>query len=196
MADQPPDWGRYGIAGNKAFPPVGDPNRWGASVTLSLGVAFGVAVADQFLRVSTMDAHSRSWSMLGSLTLSKAMWDAMFVAPIANPINVLLDCYQGVGQTIVKQSIVLAAGTATGGFNFGLCLQQDYLRGSGPYFPETQGVAPDETVTRSFSAIGALIGHTINISARVIQVTAIPPAVPSDAVFNVVLAPYAAGEKL
>lgn len=191
MRDFDPQWGRYGVKPNTAFSPVGDPNRWGASVSIPLPAGFGtIAGGDQFLQAKTLDPYSRSWSLVGTLQLPKLSWDQMGAG--LNPFIVALDVFQGVGQATVNQSICLCF-TVAGGVPLGLCLQQDFTFG-GPFFHYNEGIAPNQTQTRSFAAIGALVGHTIAIAPRIVN----GAGAPAGAVVNlsVVLTPYAAGQNL
>lgn len=147
--------------------PLGDPNRWGAQINTPLTAGFTEIFTPQFLQIKPADNYGRSWSINGTLKLPSATWADMAVTGNF-PCAVILEVYQGVGQTIVMHSIILAMGDALGGTNpIGLCNQQDFRNG-GPYLPFIRGAGADETETRPFAAVTALVANSLNIRARYI----------------------------
>lgn len=181
----PPDWDRYVMPQPPSGPPVGDPTRWGAQLD-TLIPATGLQTSTQILSATTRDGYSRSWSLIGSLSLHPDLWVA------AAGIVVDLDIAMGVGQAVINQRLALFyAGQASS-----LCNAQ-YLPNGGPYesIPSTSPSSGATLLTRSFAAIGALIGQSINIRARY-TVAAVFPALPETSTITLILAPYAAGTKL
>lgn len=180
----PPDWERYAVQSRSGAAPVGDPRRWGATITVAVPAVFTETVTEQFLRVQTVDGYSRSWSLIGTLQLPSTVWAA------AATLGSLLEVTQGVGQASIVQTITLAIG---GTANSGLCNTQNISNG-GPYFPTFSG--PGNTLeTRPFAAIGALVGSSISIRARFVGFAPFT-GLPCQPVLSAILCPYAAGQGL
>jgi hypothetical protein len=182
-----PDWNRYLVRGQAAAH-VGDPTRWGAQVE-TLIPATGEVTSTQVLAASTRDAYSRSWALLGTLELPAELWNAA-IAGVG--VSVSLDVSVGVGQTLLTQRLSLfeASGPlATGG----LCETQYLPRtaGQGPYL----AINTANGLTRSFAAIGALVGQSINIRARY-SIAAVFASLPARSLLSVIVCPFAAGEGL
>ena len=184
----PPDWDRYVMPQQQpgpALPPVGDPTRWGAQLD-TLIPATGLQQSSQILAASTNDAYSRSWSLIGTLSLHPDLWAA------GARIIVSLEITQGVGQTHITQRLCLFDPSVAAG----LCYTQ-YVPNGGPYesIPSASPTTGATLLTRSFAAVGALVGQSINIRARYV-VAAVFPALPEISNLALLLTPYAAGEKL
>lgn len=183
-----PDWARYVMPQQQPgphLPPVGDPTRWGAQLDTIIPAA-GLQSSTQILSAVTRDGYSRSWSLVGTLSLHPDLWVA------AAGIIVDLDIAMGVGQAVISQRIALFyAGQASS-----LCNAQ-YLPNGGPYeaIPTTSPTTGTTLLARSFAAIGALVGQSINIRARY-TVAAVFPALPESSNITLMIAPYAAGDKL
>lgn len=172
------------MPGDPDAPRVGDPTRWGAEIQTIIP-ATGLQVTQQVLAAATRDAYSRSWSMLGTLSLPPDLWNA------ASGITVSLEAVMGVGQAQIAQRISLFDPTQNGG----LCYAQ-YLPNGGPYESIPSHSSDGAVIlSRSFAAIGALIGQSINIRARY-SVAAIFPALPAVSTLTIIVAPYAPGSKL
>jgi hypothetical protein len=202
-----PDWGRFGLQPPSQFEKVGDPTRWGAQVTPFLDPAnlptppIGFQrfqVTDQIVLASTADPYARPWSIIGTLTLPFDAWNG-------NVLAVTLECTMGVGQQQIVQEILLMQGSngTPVGFLGGLCLQQSTFN-NGPYLPipePTRQVVPTGLFDscRPFAIIGALIGHTINIRAKIYASGApgVPvPGCPCTARIALLATPIAAGTGL
>lgn len=189
-----PDWHRYVMPSQQPhanLPPVGDPTRWGASLDTVLPVAGIDFSTQQVLQVQTHDAYSRSWSLFGSLVLPQALL-------IINPgIYVAIDVSMGVGQATVNQRIVLFAGAVAAGSLFGSALcEAQWINNGGVYDEIRMATQAGLTmVSRSFAAVGALLGQSISVSVHYSLAPAWNPA-PVTSTLSLVLAPYAAGEKL
>ena len=179
-----PDWDRYLIKGGPAQPPVGDPTRWG-SQTLTLVPAAGLQTSTQILAASTRDAYSRSWGMIGTLSLPSELWNA--VAGVA----VSLDVSMGVGQALLTQRIALFSALAV---SQGLCITQ-YEANGGPYQSITDVVAGVPIQTRAFAAIGAIVGQSVNIRVRY-SIAAAFASLPTTSELVIALTPFAAGQGL
>jgi hypothetical protein len=193
MGINDPDWGRYKVTAGQQLAPVGDPNRWGATTQQLLAASFVSLTTDQFIQVSTNDRYSRSWSINGSVTLPDATWVQMAL-PGAFPMGVMLEVTQGVGQATVMHRIALAMGDAFGGVQpLGLCNQQDYVYG-GPYVAVYEGVGAATKRTKAFSAIGALIGHALQV--RVFWLGGTGEGLPGVCSVSAIVTPYAAGQGL
>lgn len=185
----PPDWDRYRVTAGQNVPniPVGDPTRWGSIVSTALDAALVQQFSDQIVLVQTRDAYARSWALIGQLTLPQAAWNAAGAFP-AGPFGMIvaLEIVQGVGQTQVKQDIILMCGNNP---TVGLCNTQNAING-GPYL-STFGTSPPFDESRPFSAIGALVGNTINVRARYIGGTNV--GLPATAQCSALITPFAAG---
>lgn len=185
-----PDWDRYVMPHQQPgahLPPVGDPTRWGASLQ-TLIPATGLQSSTQILAATTRDAYSRSWSLIGTLSLPIAIYGG------GVSISVALEITQGVGQAQITQRIVLYSGGLTP-VGSGLIVTQYYPNG-GVY----EGIVSASPLTgapyytKSFAAIGALVGQSINIRAA--YTCAALPGLPDVSDITLLLAPYAAGDKL
>ena len=185
-----PDWDRYLVDAGKKGLPVGDPTRWGSQVLTRIDLNLTAdQQSQQVLQVSTIDSYSRSWALLGSLTLPPDLWNA------ASAVEVSLDCTMGVGQAQVTQRLVLFSAVPAGG----LCYNQ-YLPNGGPYkgIP-VAAVGGNTTYTtdqsRAFAAIGALVGQSINVRVNY-SIGFATTQLPTTSILNVIVAPYAAGKGL
>jgi hypothetical protein len=190
-----PDWERYKVTKDGTNAPVGDPTRWGAQVFTPLHDLFPTEfVTPQILQLATRDGYSRSWSLIGTLTMPTATWNGA-------SSQCLLDLTLGVGQIQIAQSIVLYdAGNpsavpplAPGG----LCRTQHSTLG-GPYASILENnPASNANESRSFAIVGGLIGQSISIRARY-QNSGFPPTAgfPTTARLCMIVTPYAAGEGL
>lgn len=193
----PPDWGRYVLdhhgqnaPGAPAQPPVGDPTRWGAELD-TLIPASGLQDSRQILHVQTRDAYSRSWTLFGTLSLPADLWAA------ASGVGVSLEIDMGVGQTVLHQKLMLFLGNTPAGSLIGagaLCEAQYVIKG-GVYQSFVQVTDGVPILTRSFAAVGALCGQSINIRARY-DISGIFAQLPTISKIALIVAPYAAGEKL
>ena len=182
-----PDWDRYVLPGANPKIKLGSPVRWGASAQANVPAALLETPTEQFLRIQTADAYSRSWSIIGTVQMPSAIW-AVTVAPFS--LAVLLEVSQGAGQTTIRQNLVLAVGGNPTG---GLCNTQ-HVNNGGPYFSEFSG--PGNTIeTRPFAAIGALVGNGIAIRARFIGFAPFT-GLPATPIVSAIVTPYAAGEGL
>jgi hypothetical protein len=143
--------------------------------------------SQQIIFVQTRDAYSRSWALIGQLTLPQAAWNAAGTFP-AGPFGMIvaLEVVQGVGQTQVTQDIILMCGNNP---LVGLCNTQNAING-GPYL-STFGGPPNFDESRPFSAIGALVGNNINVRARYIGGTNV--GLPTTSLCSAIITPYAAG---
>lgn len=190
-----PDWGRYAVTANQSMLPVGDPTRWGARVDtlIPLPVAVGgEQQTAQILQMATRDQYSRSWALLGNLTMPMITWQT----PTCE-VTCTLAITMGVGQIQIDQYVLLA--------NFsgqtGLCFQQDVSNG-GPYVAtrfnptrsgDSAGFLYDEA--RSFAIIGGLVGQSINIRAIYrSNIAAFVRGIPTTARLELIVTPFAAGE--
>lgn len=185
-----PDWA-LALAEKAANPeqivtPLGDPTRWGGNVSIPYPAVGTEVWSPQILMAQTKDAYARSWSLVGTLTMTTTAWAAVSTWPLAAPpYFVTLEILQGVGQRTITQELLLTAGAQA---TIGMCNTQAAYYG-GPYFPRvTPGVAGIEG--RSFAAIGALIGHAISVRMHVVAFNAFVTDVQLDAL----LTPYAAGD--
>jgi hypothetical protein len=180
-----PDWERYKVTAKGVNAPVGDPIRWGVQIFTPVPAVTNVTAAA--ISVSTRDGYSRSWSMLGTLTLPNSVWSSA-------TSYVALDCTMGVGQVQLTQSIVLLLGA--GGPTGGLCRQQNVSNG-GPYFAVAEphpGVAGLDD-TYPFAIIGGLVGQSLSVRVNYALPVATPD-LPTISRLTLVVAPYAAGEGL
>jgi hypothetical protein len=188
-----PDWARYVMPSqtpNANMPPVGDPTRWGASLDTNLpiaGIDFSTA---QVLQVQTKDAYSRSWSLFGTLSLPQVLW------LLGTGAYVAIDVAQGVGQTVINQRIPLFAGAVAAGSTFASLCEAQWINNGGVYdqitLPPQNGLT---MIGRSFACVGALVGQSISVSVHysIAVAWAANPAISS---LGLVVAPYAAGDKL
>lgn len=184
-----PDWDRYLVDAGKKGLPVGDPTRWGSQAFTRIDTSVPDQPSTQVLQASTLDSYSRSWALLGTLTLPPDLWNA------AAFVEVTLEIIMGVGQAQVTHRIVLFSAAPAGG----LCYTQ-YIVNGGPYKSvPVAAVGGNPTYTtdqsRAFAAIGALIGQSINIRA-IYQIGAVTAQLPTTSVLNVILTPFAAGKGL
>jgi hypothetical protein len=191
MALPPPDWDRTLVNTAGAGKPVGDPTQWGAQALTLVPAAFTDVFSEQFIQAATRDTYARSWAIIGTLTLHSDTWgDPAGPYPVAFPILVTLNVVMGVGQLQIEHNIVLTAGD--GNPTVGLCTTQSALFG-GPYNPV---FPPGNAQTRPFAAIGALVGHTIQVRARYQVGFPVPPGLPFEARIQALLTPFAAGQGL
>src|SRR6266571_7387708 len=145
-----PDWGRAKVVPPGLPSPLGDPTRWGSQALTLLPVTLVNAFSEQIVFAATRDAYSRSWSLLGTLTLPQATWNGAGAFP-GGPFDLIvaLDITMGVGQAAIEQQIILMCGSNA---SVGLCNTQNAING-GPYL----SIFPDAILeTRPFAAIGAL----------------------------------------
>lgn len=183
-----PDWGRFGIEHPNASKPVGDPTRWGAQVFTALTDALitaGVINTSQILQVQTRDGYSRSWALLGTLSLPGVQWNA-----VGSTLHVQLELTMGVGQVQITHVIELFNAFTTP--YSGLCMSQHFSQG-GPYsgtFETSTGIE-----SRAFAIIGGLVGQSISV--RGVYGGAAPVAgLPATSRLGLIVTPYAAGEGL
>jgi hypothetical protein len=197
-----PDWGRFGIKSPSAFQPVGDPNRWGAQViTRIVDQASPDTYTAQILQIATRDGYSRSWSLIGTLSMPTALWDAQQLGNATFSVN--LEIGMGVGQTTISHAIVLCSSPGFGAAGpsvpipaTGIILDQAWFR-AGPYDTlfDTSGGVNNES--RAFAIVGGLIGSSISVRAHYQNHTTAPtPGVPFSSRLAIIVTPYAAGEGL
>jgi hypothetical protein len=188
----PPDWERYKVAPAGHVMHVGDPTRWGAQAVTPLNDAllaaapFGIGVSSgQLLQVQTRDGYSRSWSMLGTLSLPGLQWNA-----VGASMSVELELVMGVGQAQITHRIVLFSAFTTP--YSGLCMTQHRSQG-GPYDGTSDSASGTEA--RAFAIIGGLVGQSI--SAQCLYGGSTPVAgLPATSRIALIVTPYAAGEGL
>lgn len=200
-----PDWGNVIVQPNQKRMPVGDPTLWANTITTEidadpiLGDTPRVIAGNQIILAQAQDRYSRSWSLSGVVTLPQAAWNAAAGANppsfpnagTANRFEVWLSVVQGIEKIFLEHLILLMAG----GFApaYGLCNTQA-SRFGGPYGATFTSDLPEEgQQSRSFAAIGALIGNTI--SARAIYVRGSGGQI-NDATVTLLLTPYAPGAGL
>lgn len=183
--DDHPDWDRFRVAQPGRLVPSGDPTKWGAQQLVVLTGAPALVLSDTMLAVSTRDAYSRSWALLGSLSMPAAFWLA------GSNVIVKLIVTMGVGQAQITQEIVLFYGGAALG---GLCYTQNFSQG-GPY--DFTILEPGGTQFQSypFAAIGALIGQSISLRASYLAAGG-GLGLPRTVTLSVIMTPFAAGEGL
>jgi hypothetical protein len=201
-----PDWDRYivdaggagkiPLAGKQV--PLGDPTRWGSQVVTQLPASFlfssnSELFTDQLVTARTRDGYSRSWAVIGTLTLPQVIWNGPGPYP-GSPFTLMvsLEITMGVGQAELTQEIVLMRGSNP---TVGLCNTQSALNG-GPYI-STFGNADGfdgRFETRGFAAIGALIGNNINIRAHYYGGNG--DGLPNPSTIVTIVTPYAPGEGL
>lgn len=182
-----PDWGRVLVTAGQKSLPVGDPTKWGSQVPTLLPATLVQEFSTQIVLAATRDAYSRSWALVGTLTLPQATWNAAGTFP-AGPfaLIVALELVMGVGQAQVTQDIILMCGNNP---TVGLCNTQNAING-GPYL-STFGGPPDFDESRPFAAIGALIGNQINVRARYIGGTNV--GLPTTSICTAIVTPFAPG---
>lgn len=199
-----PDWGRVLIPPQGGIKAVGDANRWGAQQSTPLAAAAPTVVTPQILQVTTRDSYSRSWSLMGTLSLPTVTWDYLDtgVLGVNQGILVELQISMGVGQSQVTHVIYLANPTGTNAAGAttpagGLCLAQNWFRG-GPYGTILEDAGGGIIVeSRPFAMVGALIGQSISIRARYFNTTpGTTPGLPTTSRIGLIVTPYAAGEGL
>lgn len=185
-----PDWDRY-VMKNPAMPPVGDPTRWGARVDTQLEVGTGSTRSSaQILMLSTRDAYSRSWALLGTLSMPVSVWnDLVSSASIVSNM--------GVGQISLNHEIALWRQLAPAG---GLCFQQDVAQG-GPYvptpaFPRVVNGVTIQYQTRAFAMVGAFVGQGISVRSDFLIGGGLNPDLPAPATIELIATPFAAGSGL
>ncbi len=183
-----PDWDRVLVDAGKKIVPLGDPTRWGAAVPTFLPATLGAnQFSEQIIMAQTRDAYSRSWAVVGALTLPQATWNVAGVFPAGPyPIVVALEIVMGVGQAQVTHDIILTCGLNAA---VGLCNTQNAING-GPYM-STFGGPPNFDESRPFAAIGSLIGNSISIRARYIGGTNV--GLPATSLCTVLVTPFAPG---
>lgn len=183
-----PEWDRYLVARDGKALPVGDPTRWGAQVYTRITGVGTDQPSTQVLQMASNDQYSRSWAVLGTLSLPPDIW-------LAGAVSISLEVSMGVGQAVVTHRISLFEGTPIGG----LCHWQYFPQG-GPYLAvptpslsENPAVAFD--LTRGFAAIGALVGQSINIRARYV-INSASLQLPARSLLVLAVTPFAAGKGL
>lgn len=185
----PPAWGNVLVNSGKQGKPVGDPTQWGAGQLTLLDAALVQTFSPQFVSAATQDTYARSWAILGTLRLPQATWNAPGTFPAGPfPLVVALDIVMGVGQASVQHQIILMCGNNP---NVGLCNTQNAING-GPYLSTFETGSGDET--RPFAAIGALVGHTIQMRVRYVGGTNV--GLPTTAQVQALITPFAAGAGL
>ncbi len=183
------DWDRVLVdAGqNVQNIPVGDPTKWGSQISTDLPASLVSVFSQQIVMARTRDAYSRSWALVGQLTLPQATWNAPGVFPAGPfPLVVALEIVMGVGQTQVLQDVILMCGNNP---TVGICNTQNAING-GPYLSSFGG-PPNFDESRPFSAIGALVGNNINVRARYIGGTNV--GLPTASIISAIITPFAAG---
>jgi hypothetical protein len=182
-----PDWGRVRVDTKKMGTPLGDPTKWGSDVPTLLEAALVEVFSAQIVFAQTRDAYSRSWAVVGQLTLPQATWNAPGIFP-GGPfsLTVALEIVMGVGQTTIKHNIILMCGNNP---LVGLCNTQNAING-GPYLA-TFGGPPNFDESRPFAAIGALIGNNLNVRARYIGGT--NDGLPATSNCSAIVTPFAPG---
>lgn len=193
MADHP-DWGRFGLTPPNQYQKVGDPTRWGAidsTNVISNGFAQSTA---QILQIQTRDAYSRSWTVIGTLSMPVSVWDSVFGPTLASVIVTM-----GVGQVQIAHKLCLWSSGGAVGAPGGLCYTQDIANG-GPYLnPDPELVTINGVAiayqTRAFAAVGSLVGQAIGMIAEY-GTLGVNPDLPAPAKLSLMVTPYAAGEGL
>jgi hypothetical protein len=186
---QPVDWDRFKVAPPGKVGPLGDPTRWGSQALTPLDPAGNNIFTEQIVFAQCRDGYSRSWSLIGQLTLPQATWNAPGVFPAGPfPLIVSLVITMGVGQAAIQHQIILSCGNNAA---VGLCNTQNAING-GPYL----STFPDSILeSRPFAAIGALIGNAINVRARYL-IGAPATGLPTTANLSVALTAYQPGQGL
>jgi hypothetical protein len=163
-----PDWDRVLVAPRVADgPPLGDPTRWGAVATVSLG-QLGDFVTPQIIQAQCRDGFSRPWSIVGTVSADASVWA---IVGIAQPF---LEVQMGVGQAQVIHRINLSA----------------VIAADAPYYMDA--LVPQ--TTKAFVIPGGLVGNNISIRAGWHMVA--PIVLPQLSTFNLALTPFAAGTGL
>lgn len=190
MAMPPPDFARVTV--NQPAPkPVGSPRLWGNEITTQIdtaGAAFGQTIGSgQIVLAQAADHYSRSWSLLGNVTMPISYWDipSAEVAPPTDPfavqhgaverddmIGVWLEITQGIEMMTTMQYVLLSSGATSQ--RWGLIPNQ-FTTNGGPYGQSQQRgnypppFAGQFVATRSFAMIGALVGNSISVRALYVR---------------------------
>lgn len=188
-----PDWGRFGIAPPNTFQKVGDPTRWGGRDTSILQNNSLVESSAQIVQVATRDQYSRTWSMLGVLSMPQTAFDEAQVAAV-------LLMTMGVGQVQLVHKIPLWYGSGTAASS--LCYDQDVANG-GVYFNGDHYLAPNvagAAITYSdkcFAITGGLLGQTLSARVQYLLAGAGPmPDLPAPVYLTLIVNPFSAGDGL
>jgi hypothetical protein len=165
-----PDWDRYRVV-SRAYggpvKPVGDPTRWGGSISNVLQAALTQYQTPQFARAQVADNYGRLWSMTGTVDAPPACW------ALGLTWTHFLEVTQGAGQAVIVQHLDLRLLT-----DIGLAV---YARQSAPAGRER----------RSFAIIGGIIGQ--QWSARIVGAIGDPAVNGSEITTTLIAAPMAAG---
>lgn len=215
-----PDWGGVIVHPNQKKMPVGDPTLWANTVTTQIDTdpRFGstprVIQGDQIILAQAADRYSRSWSLIGSVTIpfGAAVADTNIAPPGSSagdtfladnpPLAVWLSVVQGIEKITIEQQILLLSGVVDVNVvppigNFGLCNNQTSGVG-GPYgitYNITPiALGPDLRGTSPFACVGAFIGNTISARAIFVRGGVIgQPADVPDCTVSLLITPYAPG---
>jgi len=191
MVDRP-DWGRVGVNAPNAYEKVGDPTRWGGTTRTNIINNSFQQDATQAIQITTRDPYSRSWALLGTLTMPDSVFaTAQMIAS--------LQITMGVGQVQIMQEVALWIGTGSAGGPGGLCYQQSSLNG-GPYLEQSflaKNVAGTDIAytTKAFAIVGGLLGQNISLRTRY-GIIAGPADLPSAGIMSAIVTPFAAGQNL
>jgi hypothetical protein len=202
-----PDWASVIVQPNQKKMPVGDPTLWANTVTTTidsdpvLGNTPRIIQGEQIILAQASDRYSRSWSLSGVVTAPIAAWNGEGpptppgfpdIRPAGDhtPLEVWLSVLQGIEKITLEQQILLMSGGTGFGHTYGLCNQQ-YSGVNGPYGSMfTSPLAEQGQESRSFAAIGSLIGNTISV--RGIFVRSPTGQVPNASI-ALIITPYAPG---
>lgn len=183
-----PEWDRALVPPQGKISPLGDPTRWGASVTLrpSSDVGAHYQASPQIIQVSCMDGYARAWSIVGTVTADAALWAYVDGGLFVNSYLPALEVTMGVGQAQIVH-------------NFRL---RPIIDADAPFYLQGQGSAGgflgDGTrLTKPFLIPGAVVGGKIQMRVEQL-INNVAPVVPAfgDILYNVQLCPFNAGSGL
>lgn len=187
-----PDWGRFGIKPPNTYEKVGDPTRWGGRDQTVLANNALVESSAQIVQVASRDLYSRTWSMLGVLTMPQTAFDEPQV--VAELLVTM-----GVGQVQIVHKIPLWYGTGIGGAS--LCFDQDAANG-GVYSNGDHYLMPNVAGTqitysdKCFCIVGGLLGQTVSARVRYLIAGGAMPDLPAPCFLTLIVNPFSAGQGL
>lgn len=190
-----PDWGRMMISPPPpaaGFSALGDPTRWGASVSQVISIGggslFGALVqSDQIIQVQCRDHYPRAWTIAGVLTAPREAFlfaDGYGDVKWASVLNVTM----GLGQAAIVHNFNIRATVASDAPWY----WNSDGNGTADMFDTTTGGPNPRSVP--FVIPGAIVGTTVAI--RVINAAFNSgQVIPFDATFTVALSitPFSAG---
>lgn len=202
-----PDWGNVLVHPDQKKMPVGDPTLWGNTVTTVIDSdplyptwTPRVINGDQIVLAQAADRYARSWSLIGMVTAPQDAWNdpgpatppgfSQKVTFADTPVlEVWLSVVVGIEKIAFEQQILLMSGNL-----WGLCAQQ-YSGNQGPYGATfTSPLAEQGQQSRSFAAIGALVGNTISVRGIYVRGGVLgSQGIVANASLAVMITPYAPG---